>query len=400
MTCSDTPLRADAAFRDSLFCALDRLASPIGPLAVGVSGGSDSTALLLFAAEWASDRGREIVAATVDHGLRPEAEAEAAGVAALCRTIAVRHDTLRWRPAVGSRTSMAAARTARQKLLVSWATGSGARRLALAHTANDRAETFLMRLRAGSGWWGLSGPMPSAPSPAWPAGREVRLIRPLLWAGRHELMALLRARRQPWVDDPTNEAPAYERTRARRLALTLDPSAQAAIVRTMNRFAALRSAQLAGARELMTAAGKISETSAELDVSAWRAASKGVRLRLLESLLVAIGGGSGRIRGPSLATLEFAMSEPSHGRAHRAGTTAFRGATLAGAQVRQRGTRFELRAAPPRRPAASMDTGAEQGRAGQCVFAKERLFGLLGDPCIDELLARSAAPAPGAERVA
>lgn len=173
---------------------------------VAVSGGGDSVAALVLAVE-ALGPGR-VAAVTVDHGLRAEAAAEAAGVAALCARLGVAHDVLHWdgRAARGNR--MEAARRARLGLVGGWALGR-VQAVVLGHTLDDQAETVLMRLVRGSGVDGLAG------MAARRQAGGVLWLRPLLGVRRAALRAELVARRIGWVEDPTNADPAYLRTRAR-----------------------------------------------------------------------------------------------------------------------------------------------------------------------------------------
>jgi tRNA(Ile)-lysidine synthase len=178
-------------------------------LAVAVSGGSDSLALTLLAARWAASQGGRVVAITVDHGLRPEAAAEARQVKQWLKARAIRHVTLRWtgpKPASGL---PAAAREARYALLAQYCRRHRLLHLLLAHQAEDLAETFLIRLGRGSGLIGLA---------AMPAIAEldgVRLLRPLLGVSRATLVATLRAEGQGWIEDPTNQDMSFERARLR-----------------------------------------------------------------------------------------------------------------------------------------------------------------------------------------
>lgn len=191
--------------------------SPPDKLGVAVSGGGDSVALLHLLAEWSRDGGPELHAVTVDHGLRAEAAAEAAGVAALCRTLGVSHDTLRWRGWDRTGNLMDAARRARIRLIADWAKARGIDAVALAHTMDDQAETFLMRLARGSGVDGLS---------AMSAHRRSDGIvweRPLLDVRRADLRDYLAARRVTWVDDPTNDDAAYDRIKMRQALAVLEP---------------------------------------------------------------------------------------------------------------------------------------------------------------------------------
>lgn len=191
--------------------------SPPERLGVAVSGGSDSTALLILLHEWQQDGGPALHAVTVDHGLRPEAAEEAAHVARLCDALGVPHDILQWQGWSGRGNLSDAARQARYALLSEWAASHDLSDVALGHTATDQAETFVMRLAREAGVDGLS------------AMRQTRVIkgvtfwRPMLDMTRERLRAMLRARDVQWVDDPTNEDQTYERVRARQVLAQLEP---------------------------------------------------------------------------------------------------------------------------------------------------------------------------------
>src|SRR5256714_9527683 len=121
-------------------------------IVLAVSGGPDSIALMWLAARWrhALARGPRLVAVTVDHGLRPEAAAEARRVKRLARSLDLPHRTLRWRGAKPKTGVPAAARAARYRLLAEAARASGATHILTAHTRDDQAETLLMRMLRGS----------------------------------------------------------------------------------------------------------------------------------------------------------------------------------------------------------------------------------------------------------
>ena len=195
--------------------AFDRLCSKAsGPVGVAVSGGSDSLALLVLAHDWAKQAGRELVAFTVDHRLRPEAADEARHVADICAQLSIPHETLVWETPVSKQ---ALARRARHGLMAEALRARGGERLLLGHTSDDQCETFLMRARQGSTWYGLAGMQPLALSPVWPEGEGVMVARPILSRARAELQAMLKARGIEWVEDPSNRNPAYERVRVRTL---------------------------------------------------------------------------------------------------------------------------------------------------------------------------------------
>lgn len=196
-----------------LDAALGRPFAPGERLAIAVSGGPDSTALLLLAAHAFAGR---IAAVTVDHGLRADAAAEAASVAALCRARGIPHATLRWDGPWPAANIQAEARLARYALLRDWCATTGHGLLLTAHHADDQAETLLMRLARGSGT-GLAGIRAQRP-----LGTGVTLVRPLLGVRRAALAAVVARAGITPVTDPANDDPKYDRTHARRLLAATD----------------------------------------------------------------------------------------------------------------------------------------------------------------------------------
>nr|WP_093031820.1 tRNA lysidine(34) synthetase TilS [Roseovarius azorensis] len=186
-------------------------------LGVAVSGGGDSLALLLLLNDWRLAGGPRLRVVTVDHGLRPEAAVEAAGVARICASLGLAHETLNWAGWDGQGNLSDQARRARYGLMAEWARAQGLRDIALGHTLDDQAETFLMRLARGAGVDGLS-----AMRARW-RRHGVSFHRPVLGHSRAALRAVLVARGQRWIDDPTNDDPAYTRVQARRALAALDP---------------------------------------------------------------------------------------------------------------------------------------------------------------------------------
>ena len=217
--------------------AFDRLCGAAsGPVGVAVSGGSDSLALLYLAQEWARLRQRGVMAFTFDHRLREASAGEAAEVARISRALGGEHRTLVWDEPVGRQS---AARRARHAALAEALKAAGGAILLTGHTADDQAETFLMRARQGSTWYGLAGMQPVSLSPVWPEGAGVRIARPLLAARRTDLRSLLADLRVGWADDPTNDNPAYERVRMRHMLAAM-PGLFDAIARCQSDLAALR----------------------------------------------------------------------------------------------------------------------------------------------------------------
>ena len=174
---------------------------------MAVSGGPDSLALLLLA--HAAMPGA-VEAATVDHGLRAEAAAEAAFVASICAALGVPHATLTVTLAAGNR--QAEARAARYAALAGWAADRGLAAIATAHHADDQTETLLLRLNRASGVAGLAGVR--ATGQTGPNGAAV--LRPLLMWRREELAAVVASAGIEAVQDPSNTDDSFDRARIRK----------------------------------------------------------------------------------------------------------------------------------------------------------------------------------------
>lgn len=190
--------------------------NPPGLIGVAVSGGGDSMALLHLMHGFCALHGSKLRAVTVNHGLRAEAEAEAAMVHRYCASLGVPHDVLLWNDWDGSGNLQEKARDARFAQIGAWADTHGVQTVVLGHTADDQAETFLMRLARRSGVNGLSG----IPQRTLRGG--VTWVRPLLGASREELRSYLRIQHIDWVEDPSNEDRRFERVRTRQALEVLE----------------------------------------------------------------------------------------------------------------------------------------------------------------------------------
>lgn len=197
-------------------------------LVVAVSGGPDSTALLYLLARWRMrcEPSPQLHAVTIDHGLRPQARREAAGVKRIAAQLGVGHRTMRWtgaKPATGLQEK---ARGARYRLLLAAARKAGARCVVTAHTLDDQAETVLFRLARGSGLAGI-GAMARVSSAGFHAGvmrgakGSPALVRPLLDVAKARLIATLRVAGIAHAEDPSNDDPRFARVRWRKLAPAL-----------------------------------------------------------------------------------------------------------------------------------------------------------------------------------
>lgn len=214
--------------------------SPDDALALAVSGGPDSMALLVLAAQEARRSGRQIHALTVDHGLRAEARAEALQVGAWAKALGVPHAILTHAGARPTVSIQSAARDIRYRLMGEWCDEHGIAGLLVAHTQDDQAETLLLRLARGSGVDGLSGMAADATRDG------LRILRPLLTVPRQDLLALLEAHRQDYVSDPSNDDAQHARVRMRALRPLLEAEGL-----TAQRLAET-AARLAMARDALT----------------------------------------------------------------------------------------------------------------------------------------------------
>ncbi|MCS6627861.1 hypothetical protein N0B44_33665 [Roseibacterium beibuensis] len=167
--------------------------------------------MLQVAAGWARDHGRPLLALTVDHGLSTDSARWTAFAEQAARAAGADWRGLRWtgpKPSVGL---PAAARAARHRLIADAARAAGARVVLFAHTAGDVAEAEIMRAEGST----LGRLRDWSPSPAWPEGRGLMLLRPMLDVGRKELRDWLAGEGRDWIDDPANDDPKYARSRAR-----------------------------------------------------------------------------------------------------------------------------------------------------------------------------------------
>ena len=310
---------------------------------LAVSGGPDSTALLVLVHRWRASRrsGPEIAAATVDHGLRRGSRREAADVAKLADKLGVPHDTLIWSGKKPKTGIQEAARKARYKLLAARCREIAADAIVTAHTLDDQAETLLMRLGRGSGLTGLGGIRPHS-------NREgMAIARPLLDIPKVRLIATLRAAGIPFAKDPSNADPKYTRVRLRRLASAL---AVEGLTAARLATAARRLARADAAIEVITdemqpritrGAKQPAGAPVQLDAKSFFQAADEISLRLLGRAIEAAGD-EGPVELAKLEALHSALWD-----AHSAGVPLRR--TLAGALVGLDGSRLVVGRAPARR---------------------------------------------------
>ncbi|MGQ4273459.1 tRNA lysidine(34) synthetase TilS [Terrihabitans sp. B22-R8] len=313
---------------------------------IALSGGADSSALLALMSEWGREARRpRLLAAIVDHGLRAESRAEAEAAGALAGRCGVEHAILSWngeKPVSGIERR---AREARYSLLVKFAQIEGLSHMVTAHTADDQAETVLMRLAAGSGPSGLSGMRPAV------LRDGIVHVRPLLNVPKARLVATLRERDIAWSEDAMNVDPRFARPRLRAARAVLEGEGLSlarlgALARRMGRVEQALDMQVDRLWS-ETASGEGDRLVFSGD--AWCAAPAEITLRALIRAVRTIGG-----RQPRLERAERLADELRTGLER--GVMARR--TLAGVAVSVRHGVVVVAPAPPRRSLAGDAPGA------------------------------------------
>ncbi len=211
-------------------------------LAIAVSGGGDSIALLRLVLDWRGTP-RSLTSLTVNHRLREGAAAEAMRVKNWCKALGIAHHTLPWKHDGVKSGLQARARTARYDLMSAWCMKNGVSLLLTAHTADDQAETVAMRKQRTSSIKSLAGIWPQS---EW---HGVKVARPLLSVSREDLRAYLRGIGQRWIEDPSNDDTRFERVRIRKshppIQLAVEAAtAQAEIVKIKARASAWTKARV------------------------------------------------------------------------------------------------------------------------------------------------------------
>lgn len=206
-------------------------------IAVGVSGGSDSLSLVLMAAEQLKVFGYNIIALTVNHKLRKEANAEADYVAKVMKNFHIEHHILEWngdKPETGIEE---AARIARYELVLKWCRENNVKYFMTAHHLRDQAETFLMRLQRGSGLDGLCCMRECSKY------KDLTILRPLLHTSPSYLEQYLLQKNIAWVHDCTNNDTNFLRVKMRKFLPELEQKTQINLAKFDEAISNLQSAE-------------------------------------------------------------------------------------------------------------------------------------------------------------
>jgi tRNA(Ile)-lysidine synthase len=323
---------------------------------LAISGGPDSTALMVLAARWRRTlkRGPKLTAITIDHGLRPEAAREAAAVHRLARKLGIAHRTLRWTGRKPKTGLQQAAREARYRLLAQAARKENAKHVVTGHTRDDQAETVLMRLLRGSGLQGLVGMGPQVQLP-YADGDAIWLVRPFLSVPKARLIATLSAAKIPYAQDRSNTDPRFTRARLRGVMSAL--ANEGLTVDRLVRFADRVQ------RSELTIVQSLIEAEAELaprpwppggpicfDAHAYCDLPEELALRLL-GLAIDWVGDEGPVELGKLEAMAEALFGPLIAYTHDTGCPVSFRRTLAGAVVTLKSGKIVVERAPRRRGA-------------------------------------------------
>ncbi|MGN6516536.1 MAG: tRNA lysidine(34) synthetase TilS [Rhizomicrobium sp.] len=338
-----------------------RTAGAAWPGAVAVSGGGDSVALMLLLAAYAKQAKLvPPVVLTVDHGLRPDSAKDAKAVARMAADAGLKAHVLAWKGDPPKSDIEAAARNARYRLLGDWLVAHKVPALYVAHTMEDQAETFLLRLARGSGLDGLSAMRVIAPYPA-PGFDGLMVVRPLLDMARGPLRDYLRGKKRSWIEDPMNADPRFARSKLRAawpqleaLGLTAQRVSDAA-----DHLGRAREALDEMTSALLARAARYEDGAALLDSVRLKMAPRELGLRVLAATLSRV---SGEMYRPRFGKLERLFDSIRDG-------TLAGGATLHGCIV-----------APAARYPAPFGSGTlavtrEKGRSAEQPPSSERKHG-------------------------
>jgi tRNA(Ile)-lysidine synthase len=288
----------------------------------GVSGGADSTALLLLLTRLAPKLDISVRAAHFDHQLRGKktSKEERQTVESLCGALGVPLTTGAGDVRAFAREKRLgieeAARELRYAFLARAAHDTGARSVAVGHTADDQVETVLMHVLRGSGLTGLAGMLPRS---SWPVaterGRDLALVRPLLETRRSETEAYCREMGREPLEDATNRLARYKRNVVRNELLPLlrahVPGVDASLLRLAKAAASERQAlEAAAARELETAA-TFEDGAVRMSIASLRRAPAGLLPQIMRLGATRLLGDARDLGERHLRAMSAAVEKPA-----------------------------------------------------------------------------------------
>ena len=262
-------------------------------VAVAVSGGGDSMALLLALKSYieTSQLSVKILALTVDHNLRIESAIEAVQVANWCVKLNIEHHILRWNFDVKPTSAIQEkARNARYELMSDYCKNNQITTLFFGHNLEDNAETFLMRLKRGAGVRGLSA-ISTKSIRLLDNGFELKIYRPFLAVKRQELRQYLADKSQSYFDDPSNDNEKYERVKIRNFLGDNDIVDNEHIAQSAMRLRRAEQALEYYVEKFWNEEVNLLEYSiAKIDVSKFMQRPDEIKLRIFARVIWSIGG--------------------------------------------------------------------------------------------------------------
>ncbi len=338
-------------------------------------------ALMLMLRDWCVEHHLSLTALHVDHCLRPESTDEAQQVQQWMEMHGIPCHILTITESLRDTANLqAAARDARYRLMIDWCHAHDVMHLCVAHHAEDQMETFLMRLGRGSGVDGLAAMRPVSQ-------REgVALLRPVLHMHRAELEDYLKQQGQAWLDDPTNDSPAYTRNRVRQLLPALEAEGI-----TVERIGSVTD-HLARAADCLNGLTQdwIStqscfrhEAFAIVPTAAFQALHEELALRVLRRLLETLRPNAKALRFERLYPVMRAMHSPA----------SFRRRTLHGCVVIKKAAHYYIAREPARLPppVAMQQYWDDRFKAGHDIRHQKCMLGMLGADGVQQLRQASVA---------
>lgn len=274
-------------------------------IAIAVSGGADSIALMHFAKFWTDQRGGKCIALTVNHGMRAEAQQEAAFVHTLATSLGMQHHTLNIHLATSSSGLQQQARTKRYEAMEAFCTQHGILHLLTAHHADDNMETLAMHAWRSHSISELQG------IPFIRYRPNLRLIRPLLNAQKSDLTQWLTTHYIPWKEDTSNHSDNYERNRLRKALRQFPIPPMQARQFLAHMACANLLVQNDYIARVLQSIRYFPAGYAQLDWSTWQTVPTEYVIRLLLDICHSIGNAKNSPRHHELLNLANRLSDPT-----------------------------------------------------------------------------------------
>ena len=257
------------------------------PIALAVSGGPDSTALMFLVSQSKGFKNNNVTILVVDHSLRKDSANEAKMVFSNAKNLGFKCKILKWRGDKPLAGIQEAARIARYNLMASWCEKNNIDTLFLAHHLGDQVETFLMRLSKGSGVDGLSS-MNKISSYS-----NITLVRPFLEVSKKNLIKIAEASKLKWISDPTNLNSQFQRARIRKILPVLsregiDPHHINLVIKRME--SAKQALNDITTIHISSFVKNMSDISYSLSYECFSILPKEILLRILERLIMVSSG--------------------------------------------------------------------------------------------------------------